>query len=201
MSGDGVGQNKPEGVVNTPSTADPPARARATPNAELGRQFAELLSEPHAHQLGVCGKLRINYRTFKRWMAAETEGGTDLDDFQGLVLDALEQARVRDIKNMTEALDDLDGPGVAKASALVNMRTFHHTNRFKRFYGNDEDPKKLEMSGPDGKPLQQEHSGKVGVQHGLTAEASRKLKLEFLGISEERLKRGQKRAQKAGDES
>jgi hypothetical protein len=190
-----------EKPLDAPLAPAPSARARATPNAELGRRFAELLAEPHAHQLGVCGKLRLNYRTYKRWMAAETEGGTDLDDFQGLVNAALEDARVRDIQAMEQDLEQLQGPGVAKAGALVNMRTFHHTNRFKRFYGSDEDPKKLEMSGPDGKPLQQEHSGKLDVAHGLTPEASRKLKLQFLGISEERLERGRQRALKAdGDE-
>jgi hypothetical protein len=172
----------------------PPARVRPRPNAELGEEFARLLGEPHAHQLGVCGKMGLSYRSYKRWMAADVDEDDckqDLADFQRIVLSALEDARVRDIEALDHAVDCLQGPDVAKAGAYVNKHTFHHQNRFKRFYANDDEPKKaeLDIGNKDGKPFAQHHTGPI------TEQSRRVIVTEFLGLTPELLDAGAK----AGD--
>lgn len=131
------------------SSSRPPARACACPCKTLGEQFSALLSEPHAHQLGVCGRLRIPYRTYKDWMAKQPEPGSPLEEFQGIVLEALDRARVRDLQNIVVTVEAADN---AKASTLANVLLHSHKNRFKRF--EEAAKSEIELSGPDGAPLQ-----------------------------------------------
>jgi hypothetical protein len=171
------------------SGAEPPARPRHRPTAELGRRFAALLGEPHAHQLGVCAKLQLSYATYKRWMAADlNDEADDMEhvQFQAIVYEALERARVADIKKLDEEFGQLDGARVAVAGPLVNKHTFHHQNRFKRFYANDDEPKKteLDIGNKDGKPFSQHHTGPLSEQ------SRRVIVTEFLGLTPELLDAG-----------
>lgn len=104
--------------------------------------------------MGVCARLRVPYSTFKDWMrAVPGEDDPDLAEFQSLVISALDQARVADIERAEQALD---AAHPAKASATLNIHTFHHEKRFKRFYQGDDEPKasKVELTGKDGGPLE-----------------------------------------------
>lgn len=132
--------------------SEPSARVKLQPNAELGRKVAALLAEDDSHQLGVCGKLRIPYATYKRWLAAEPRDEQhDLRDFQGIVFEALDAARVRDMEHGRVELERCE---TGKASPTVNMWKFAHENRFRRFYAADTDPTRLEHSGPNGGPIE-----------------------------------------------
>ena len=179
----------PADDTDSGSQNEPSARPRLKPTAELGRRFAELLAEPHAHQLGVCAKLRLSYATYKRWMAKDLNDVDDCQEhveFQGLVLEALERERVKDIQELNGEFAELDGPRVAVAGPLVNKHTFHHGNRFKRFYANDDEPKKTELAleNKDGKPFKS-HSTSA-----LTEATRRAFVAEFLGITPEMLDMG-----------
>jgi hypothetical protein len=155
----------------------------------LGQRFAELIQQPHAHQLGVCAKLRISYASYKRWMAADLDAEgvkQDLVDFQCTVMEALEGVRVAELESIKQELDDLDGPGVAKAGAYVNVHTFHHENRFRRFYANDDEPKRAEidLGNKGGTPF------KTSNKHGLTEATRRALVTGVLGVTDEMLDAG-----------
>lgn len=207
MSGDASDQ-KPngdaaEGVGASPA-AVPSARPRARPTALLAQQIAELLAEPHSHALGACAKLRIHYNTYKRWLSYEPDDHPDmpeLAEFQGIVLEALDAARVADVENFEADLDSLGGPGVAKAGAYVNKHTFHHLNRFKRFYANDDEPKKaeLDIGNKDGKPFKSHVSG------ALSESTRRAILTGIVGIPEEMIdvgaKAGEEHMSSLGDES
>lgn len=132
----------------------PLAPARARPTLDLAKRFAALLSEPYSHQLGVCAQLSIPYSTYKDWMAHK-EPSPELAQFQAIVLQALDAARVRDIK---DARSDIASSQGATCVAFANMHKFHHERRFKRFYQSDEEPKtvKQEITGKDGGPIQSE---------------------------------------------
>lgn len=154
-----------EAPASQPTDTPAPARARLKANAELGRRFAEALEEPESHQLGVCGKLRINWRTHMRWMAQEIDPADDPDlaEYQALVLEALDKQRRRDLE---DAQDKLDNCHPAKASAQFNMSTFRHKGRFARFY---EEPAKheVQLTGKDGGPMQVESNAKVTLAEKL----------------------------------
>jgi hypothetical protein len=168
---------------------EPSARPRLKPTAELAERFAELLAQPHAHQLGVCAQLQLSYATYKRWMAKDLN---DVDDdmehvqFQAIVLQALERERVKDIQKLDKEFDGLDGARVAVAGPLVNKHTFHHQNRFKRFYANDDEPKRTEvdLGNKDGAAF------KTSNRHGLTEATRRALITSVLGVSEDMLEAG-----------
>lgn len=156
-AGAGNGSGEPQGArkgARRPSSGRISARARSRANAELGRMFAELLKEPDSHQLGVCAKLGIPWRTHMDWMAARVEPGTDLADYQSAVLAALDEQRRLDLENGQSLLDNCHP---AKANAQFNMFKFRHENRFRRFYSDEEAsaPKQqVELTGKDGGPVE-----------------------------------------------
>ena len=130
----------------------PPARARLQPNKELGEKFAELIAKPDSHQLGVCGKLGINYRTHMRWLNADAEPGSDLAEYQIAVLTALDNERQLDLEG---GRSQLDGCHPAKAGSYFNMFSLVHKSRFKRFYEDEDGQRhKVELTGADGGPLE-----------------------------------------------
>lgn len=133
-----------------------PERARASiANGALGRRFAELL-EDGSHQLGVCGKLGIPWRTHMEWMAAKPDAGSPLAAYQGAILAALDRLRMVDLE---EAQTKLDGCHPAKAGAQFNLFRFRHENRFKRFYADETAQKhQVELTGKEGGPVQSEVS-------------------------------------------
>lgn len=171
------------GVDNgQPVEAEPPARARLRPTVELAERFAEEMRRPHSHQLGACARLRLPYATYKRWLAWDPEEHPmfpELSEFQGIVLSAVDEQRSLDAESIDDDLSRLHGPDVAKASALVNKHTFHHQNRFKRFYANDDEPKKteIELGNKDGKPFK-------SASAGLTEATRRALLSSILGVPE-----------------
>ena len=138
-------------AANGNVASEPLAPTRARPNKALGEQFAELMKEPHAHQLGVCARMRISYATFKRWMANE-EPDADLAEFQAAVLDGLDRARRADLTDMETAVLAAAG---THAGTVWNMRKHRHESRFKRFY---DDPQKVELTGKDGGPVEHKHA-------------------------------------------
>ncbi len=126
----------------------PSARARTIdPSRELGERFAELLKEPHAHQIGVCARLGIPWGTHKRWMAAE-DPKDDVAAYQAAVLLGLDRARINDLKDAYEKVNDAPG---THASTVWNMRKHAHESRFRRFY---DEPTRHELTGKDGGPIQ-----------------------------------------------
>ena len=125
---------------------------RARANAELGRRFAELLAEPLSHQLGVCGKLGIPWRTHVRWMAADAEPDSDLAAYQCAVLEALDRQRIEDLKDIDVGVERAPGTHVG---TFWNVRKHRHESRFRRFY--EDATSKVEVSGPEGAPMQHEH--------------------------------------------
>ncbi len=178
------GSNKPGERVSAPVPAEPLARARPRPCKALAEQFAVELAKPHSHQLGACARLRVSYAAYKRWMAAEPkEDEEDLADFQAIVLEALDEARVRDIEDLEVEFARVK---TGKSGALINKHTFHHGQRFKRFYANDEEPKesKVQLSGPDGKPIQTDNKHEHRAAKGLSKDVARVLALKVLGIPE-----------------
>jgi hypothetical protein len=136
-------------------------RARAsTANGALGRKFAALLEEKNSHQLGVCARLGIPHSTHMRWMAADTETGSDLAAYQAAVLLGLDRQRMLDLEQAQEKLDQCHP---AKAGAQFNMFKFSHENRFKRFYGDDAQRHEIALTGKDGKAIEHEHTHSVAV--------------------------------------
>lgn len=126
------------------------AHTRARACRALGLKFAELLGERHSHQLGVCARLGIPWRTHMSWMAKDASGDADLTAYQCEVLAGLDAQRVADLDDIDRVVGDAAvEPG--RVSTLWNVRKHRHEGRFKRFY---DDPTKVELSGPDGGALQ-----------------------------------------------
>ncbi len=145
-------------VESSERARETPARSQAPlkrpcrcPCRVLGEAFASALEEPYSHQLGVCGRLGIAWSTHMRWMAADAEPDSDLAEYQSAVLSALDRQRRLDLENGQSQLDQAHP---AKAGAQFNMFRFQHENRFKRFYGDQESAKRVELSGPDGGPIE-----------------------------------------------
>lgn len=131
------------------------AHTRARACRALGLDFAELLKERHSHQLGVCARLGIPWRTHMSWMAKDASGDDDLTAYQCEVLAGLDRQRVADLDDIDVLVEEAE---TGKASTLWNVRKHRHEGRFKRFY---DDPAKLEVSGPDGGALQLDVVGKM----------------------------------------
>lgn len=124
------------------------AHTRARACRALGLEFAELLGEKHSHQLGVCARLGIPWRTHMSWMAKDASGDADLTAYQCEVLAGLDRQRVADLDDIDVVVEAVE-PG--RASTIWNVRKHRHEGRFKRFY---DDPTKVELSGPGGGALQ-----------------------------------------------
>lgn len=139
-----------------PDTTDPFARARGEvlPTVELAEQIAKALAEPYSHQMGVCGRLGLNFRTYKRWLSEDCP--EHARDFKRIVLAALEQKRIEDLQRGEAVLGDAHP---AKATSYFNMWKFQHESRFKRFYQDDQ-PTKVELTGKDGGPIEHDLRGK-----------------------------------------
>lgn len=197
-SGEGD-ENGRDGAQNAPAASPPPvppahARARVErrqPTVELAERISELLAEPHASLVGSCARAGVDYKTVKRWLAAELDERPDCEQFQAIVLAALERERVRDLDDLENRLDALGGPTVAKAGALVNMTTWRHDNRFKRFYQEDDAPKKLAMehTGANGGAIK---TANVSVGRGLSPTVRREIVEGILGVPRALLEAGEK---------
>jgi hypothetical protein len=133
-----------------PPPPDTSARARVSACRELGKAFAELLSEDDSHQLGVCAQLGIPWRKHMRWMAADAEPGTDVADYQSEVMAALDRQRRLDLE---QGQTQLDGCHPAKSGAQFNMFKFRHESRFKRFY-EETQKHEIELTGKEGGPVE-----------------------------------------------
>jgi len=134
--------------VSSQEKDDGLAVAKRRANRELGERFAELLSEKNSHQLGVCAKLGIPYRTHAHWMAQEAEPGSDIAEYQSAVLAGLDAARRADLDDIDLAIDESEGSHVG---TVWNSRKHRHDSRFKRFY--EPDTQKVELTGKDGAPI------------------------------------------------
>lgn len=181
----------PAPAVVAPACA--PARVeRHRPSRELADRISALLAEPHASLVGSCAIAGVPYRTVQRWMSADVDERPDCEEFQNVVMMALERERVRDISAVDEAFESLDGPGVAKAGALVNKHLHHHANRFKRLYSLDDETKslKLEHVGAGGGAIK---TANVNVgERGLSESTRRQIVEGILGVPRAMLEAGAK---------
>lgn len=179
MSGDGPGED-----AGTPVA---PARAPARPpTVALAERIAGHLAEPFASLIGSCAKAGIPYRSVQRWLAEDADEGSVVEQFQLIVMDALERERVADLQKLEDDFEALGGPTVAKAAALVNKHVHYHTNRFKRFYADDDAPNRVELTGARGGPL------KSMIQGSLTRRTAQQIANDFLGVPVELQEAGKK---------
>lgn len=160
----------------------PPARARpymASPTRELAEEISRHLAQPKASLVGACAMAGVYYRTVKRWLAAEVTEETDpeLADFQVIVVGAMERERVRDLLTLDIEFNALRGMASSKAGPLVNKHVHYHTNRFRRFYADDEAPSKVELTGKDGGPLKS-----LTLGAGLGKRTAAQIANDFLGV-------------------
>ena len=192
-------ENGQDGAPNAPAASPPPvapadARARVyrhSPTVELAERISAFLAEPHASLVGSCARAGVPFRTVQRWMAADTEERPECEAFQNVIFEAMERERVRDLDDLESRLDALGGPTVAKAGALVNMTTWRHDNRFKRFYQEDDAPKKLAMehTGANGGAIK---TATVNVGRGLSPTVRREIVEGILGVPRAMLEAGEK---------
>ena len=138
-------------------------RARASvANGALGKKFAALLAEPNSHQLGVCAKLGIPWRTHMDRMAAQTEPGSDAEAYQSAILEALDRQRQLDYEDGKQLLDSAPP---AKAASYFNLFKLRHESRFRRFYADDNAQKhQVELTGKDGGPIESENKVRYVVK-------------------------------------
>lgn len=127
------------------------AHASVRPTVELAGRVAELLEEPESHQLAVTAQLGIPWSTYHDWMSGRVASAVE---FRAVVLRALEKRRRADLDDMVRAIEDAPG---SHAATIWNMRKFRHEGRFKRFYADE--PTKVELTGKDGGPIEQQLSG------------------------------------------
>jgi hypothetical protein len=118
--------------------------SRAHASKELGEEFAKLLQEPHAHQLGVCAKLGLEEWQHHEWMRSRSEATRE---YRLAVLRGLDEQRRKDLTAMATDVEEAAG---THAATILNMRKWRHESRFKRFY---DDAAKVELTGANGGPL------------------------------------------------